>query len=148
MDVAAAEFVGGERVRHAPEDRVAVGAGGQLREMLADVNTGHVGGHRLELAAVFGRGVGLKVEAVEVGRAAAKVDEDRRLRRCRQVGFLRPGQVVGKGYRRAAESPDTEHVSSSHAVTGSMYRHGVPSFQAEKISRIDRAPTGRGPVSG
>jgi hypothetical protein len=48
-------------VRHAAEDRVAVGTGGELGQVLGDLDARDVGGDRVELAAELGRGVGLEV---------------------------------------------------------------------------------------
>ena len=58
------------------DDDELVHAGGDLREDLADLNAGHVGVDRLELAANFGRRFGLDVPHILMRRPAAEEDID------------------------------------------------------------------------
>ena len=61
-----------------------------LRQVLAELDAGHVRRDRLELAADLGRGVGLEVERVLVGQPAGQVDHDDRLVRLLPSSRLRP----------------------------------------------------------
>src|SRR5262249_18418290 len=64
------------RVRQRRDQRPAVAAAGELRQVLADVDAGRGGGDGLELAADVVGGVGLGVEAVVLGQAAGEEDVD------------------------------------------------------------------------
>ena len=67
-----------------------------LREQLADLDAGHVGLDRLELAADLARGVGLEVPHVLVRRPAGQVDVDDRL-------VLRAAALVGLGAKQVGQ---------------------------------------------
>ena len=72
-------------VVHRPEQGEPVGAAGQARQQLADVQPGDRRRDRLERPAVLDRGVRLHVERVEVARPAPEPEHDHgpRRRRCR-----------------------------------------------------------------
>ena len=95
------------------DDDALVHAGGHAREDLADLDAGDVGGDRLELAADFGRGVGLDVPHILVRRSAAQEDvDDRLVPRAGDAGAGLGAEDVGEGQaarrrrpaRRCAES--------------------------------------------
>ena len=79
-------------MRQRADDGVLVGAGGEARQMFADLHAGPLsGGDRLELAADLGGCVGLEVEHVDVARRAGEEDEDHRLRLPRRFRRGRSG---------------------------------------------------------
>ena len=62
------------------DQRELVHLPGELRQMLADLDAGHVGGDRLELAAELGRGIGLEVQ-VSMVLTASDLSKDTKGRR-------------------------------------------------------------------
>src|SRR5437762_2824429 len=94
--------------------------------MLADLDARYVRRDRLELAAVFRGRVGLQVEGVDVARAAAEVDEDRRgrLAASDRAGLGQP-QVIGQPQAGRAEHADPEEIAPPDPVAASIARHVV-----------------------
>ena len=71
---------------HAANERHLIGDPGLQGHVLADVEAGHVGLDRLELAADLGRRLGLQVVHVELGGTAIQPDHDDALGRGRGRG--------------------------------------------------------------
>ena len=74
-----AHAVAGVGVVRRADDGELVHDLGLLRQVLADLDAGHVGGDRLELAAELGRGVRLEIVHVDVAGPAGLPDQDDRL---------------------------------------------------------------------
>ena len=112
-----AEAVVGQRVTDAAKDGELVRALGQLGQVLAEADAGDLGGDLLELAAVRVRGGGLHVERVEVARAAAEANEDRRLGLGRadlaRLGYL---QILCQAHADTGQAADADEVTSVDAV--------------------------------
>ena len=100
---------------------------GHLRQQFADLQAGDVGGDGAVLAADLLRGVGLGVERVVVGKAAAEEDEDDRLgagaRGGAGRGVLEPGrdglltfQQAGQREAQRPEPAHAEEVAAGDAV--------------------------------
>src|SRR5262249_22660548 len=102
------------------DDDAPVHAGGDLGEGLADLDAGDVGGDGLELAADLGRGLGLDVPRVLVGRAPAEEDVDDGLvpagrRDAAGLGGRLGAEDVGQGQVEGAEG---ESADAKEAATG------------------------------
>ena len=74
-------------IGNGPDDRVLVGQLGQARELLADLNAGHVGLDGPKLAADFLGRIRLEVEEIQMRRTAGQVNINHRL--VRAAGLLR-----------------------------------------------------------
>src|SRR5207253_5019437 len=100
------------------DDGELVHQAGDTREDLADLDAGHRGGDRLELAADLGGGLGLDLPQVLVGRAAAEEDVDDRLVSGAGAGPGLGAEDVGKGEGAGpeAEGTDLEEAAAVDAV--------------------------------
>ncbi len=106
-----------QTVAHAPEDGVLVRALGELGQVLADLDAGHVGGDRLEFTPELARSVRLQVERIHVRWAAPQVDEDRR-GGLPSVKLTRFGQLEIVRQRQAgcADDAHPQEVAATDAV--------------------------------
>src|SRR5262249_18502850 len=80
---------------------------------------------RLEFSAEFRRRIRLEIEGVEVRRAAAEVDEDRRFRPRLGIDFARGGelQVIRQRQPGGAEHACLDEIAAIQAVAVSMHGH-------------------------
>ena len=92
-----------DHMTDAAEDRVLVGAGCELRQVLADLNAGNIRVDRIELAAKLGGRIRLQIERIDMRRTSAKIDDDGRLalRRLRIVR-VQPAQRIAQRQANAA----------------------------------------------
>ena len=117
--VAAVEHVARVQVRHlrAAEDRELVGDLRLHRHQLADFHARHVGANGIELAAVLDRRLRLHVVHVEVRRAAAQVNHDRRLGppAVGRRGGLQP-QQIGQSQPAQGQRSHAQKAAAADAV--------------------------------
>ena len=89
---------------------------GKTRQVLANLDPGHVGRDRVEFAPDPGGSLGLEIEHVLVRRAADQVDEDHRFGRGPfALGGL-GGQQAGQA-QPGSQATDLEEVAARQSVT-------------------------------
>ena len=76
---------------HRAQQADLVHLAGQPRQVLANLDARHAGGDRLELAANFGRRLGLHIPEVDMAGPAEQKDEDARIEPARRAGCRRRG---------------------------------------------------------
>ena len=107
------------------DDGQLVPHAGLQGEVFADLDAGHVGGDRLELAAKLDGRFRLEVVHVHVRRAAAQVDHDGRLDRgwsCRCRPSPRPAPQHAGQRQTRAEGADLEEAAAVDAVAVALTR--------------------------
>ena len=105
----------GDRVRHAPDDRQAIGQPGRQRQPVGDPEPGQARGDRIELAPDLARGVGLRVPQIEVAGTAVMEQQDHGADRSRRLaeglGTEQPGEREGRGTH--PQDPDPQQVAAA-----------------------------------
>src|SRR6185312_4478916 len=138
---------------HVADDGELVGDPGVERQHLGNADAGHHGVDRLEFAAIFDRGIRLRVVEVDVRRAAVQVNEDDGLiARTRPLGSLQ-AQHVRQGERPDAEEEsagnhdETQAGSTGGSTSGKPSYHG-PTCDASALLELDRIGVSSWKVGG
>lgn len=137
-DVVVAGGVSVVVVRVAADDGELVGDLGAVGAVFGELNTGEGGGDRVERAADFGGGIGLRIPHVLLRRSAFEKDKDARFRSssasglCLIVGGEEFGERERGEERRGAE---LEEVAAVESIAGAEGRTGSRESEHEILSR-------------
>ncbi len=103
------------------DDRTTVHLTGELRKMLAKVNTRHGGWNRFELSADFHRGFRLRIPHIQVAGAAIQEDNDTSVgtRRAGRVCLLRTEQLW-QGEAEVRRRTGLDHLAAGDSWTRAL----------------------------
>ena len=128
-------------VVHRPHQRELVGATGQVREQLADLQAGDPGRDRRERTPILDRGIRLHVERVELARRPPEPEQDDRSGFA--IGHLSRGahgQVIGERQPQRAEGPDAQEGPPRQGTASSTGTPSDPQHGSDPPGRLRWAP--------
>ena len=104
-------------VRHRAQDGKLIRHPRQPRKMLTDMEPRDIGRNRLELTAIFHRGMGLQIPGVLMSRAAPHEQHDARLGLAAR-GFITGTQQLGQTQTKHTERACAQDFTPSHRGGG------------------------------